>query len=147
MKERVFVDASAWISIVYRKDKYHQEAKAIYQRLLDSDVLLMVTNWVAYEALSFLKSRVGYAPALSLYEVLTDKELVWWEDVTPDIEGKAVEIFWRYEDKTWGIVDCASLIVMEIMGCQYAFGFDHHFVEAAEQYGFVLEADGLTTGS
>ena len=30
MKERVFVDASAWISIVYRKDKYHQEAKAIY---------------------------------------------------------------------------------------------------------------------
>ena len=66
MKERVFVDASAWISIVYRKDKYHQqEAKAIYQRLLDSDVLLMVTNWVAYEALSFLKSRVGYAPITS----------------------------------------------------------------------------------
>lgn len=142
MKERVFVDASAWISIMYRKDKRHQQAKAIYQRLLDSDALLVVTNWVAYEALSFLKGRAGYGPALSLYEVLTNKELVWWEDVTPEIENKAVEIFWRYKDKTWGIVDCASLIAMEITGCQHAFGFDYHFVEAAEQYGFVLEKDG-----
>jgi len=146
MKERVFVDASAWISIVCRKDKHHQVAKAIYQRLLDSDALLVVTNWAAYEALSFLKNRVGYEPTLRLYEVLTDKELVWWEDVTPEVESKAVEIFWRYKDKTWGIVDCASLIVMEIMGCQCAFGFDHHFVEAAEQYGFVLKTDDLTIG-
>ncbi|HIC94266.1 MAG TPA: PIN domain-containing protein [Anaerolineae bacterium] len=141
MKERIFVDASAWISIMYRRDKHHQEAKAIYQRLLDSDALLVVTNWAAYEALSFLKSRVGYEVALSLHEVLTDKELVWWESVTPEIESKAVDIFWRYKDKTWGIVDCASLIVMEITDCQYAFGFDRHFVEAAKQYGFILEGD------
>jgi len=54
MKERVFVDASAWISIMYRKDKHHQEARKIYQRLLDNGASLVVTNWVAYEALSFL---------------------------------------------------------------------------------------------
>jgi hypothetical protein len=27
---------------------------------------------------------------------------------------------------------------MEDLGCRYAFGFDHHFVEASRQRGFEL---------
>jgi len=99
----------------------------------------VVTNWVAYEALSFLKSRAGYGNALALRQVLDDSDLVWQESITPVVEGRAVDIFWGYEDKTWGVVDCASLIVMEMVGCRRAFGFDRHFVQATRQYGFTLE--------
>ena len=35
-------------------------------------------------------------------------------------------------DKTWGLVDCASFIVMADAGIQEAFTSDHHF----EQAGF-----------
>jgi predicted nucleic acid-binding protein len=140
VSEPVFVDASAWIAILYTKDSRHEQAEAIYRRLLDANTSLVVTNWVAYEALSFLKSRASYDAALALYQVLTDRELVWWEDVTPSVEAKAVEIFWRFEDKTWGVFDCASLVVMAMLDCRRAFGFDYHFVEMANQYGFVVEA-------
>jgi uncharacterized protein len=54
------------------------------------------------------------------------------------IEAGALELFWSYQDKDWGVVDCASLRIMEETGCQQAFVFDRHFSEASKQYGFSL---------
>ena len=48
------------------------------------------------------------------------------------------ELFWQYKDKDWGVVDCASLVVMDEGGCNQAFAFDRHFMEASQQYGFSL---------
>jgi len=141
MSDLVFVDASAWIALMHTRDVYHDEAIVIMRRLLDADDILVVTNWTAYEALSFLKGRAGYDAASALGQILEDKELVWWEPVTPEVEERALDMFWRFKDKTWGVVDCASLVVMALVGCQRAFGFDHHFVEAARQYGFVVETE------
>jgi predicted nucleic acid-binding protein len=143
MAELIFTDASAWIALIYTKDSYHQQASATYRSLVDKGCPLIVTNWVAYEALSFVRSRAGYAVTVALNQILHNQQLVWWEQVTPAIEEQAVQMFWRYEDKTWGIVDCASLVVMQLLGCQRAFGYDHHFVEAARQSGFHLLGDDL----
>lgn len=49
-----------------------------------------------------------------------------------------MEIFWRYRDKTWGVVDCSSLVVMRALEFQRAFAFDAHFVEASRQFGFTV---------
>lgn len=38
----------------------------------------------------------------------------------------------------WGVVDCASLIIMERLGCKTVFAYDRHFVEASQQRGFVV---------
>jgi len=141
MAELIFTDASAWIALIYPRDSYHQQASAIYHSLIDEGALLVVTNWVAYEALSFVRSRASYAVAVTLNQILHNRQLVWWEQVTSIIEEQAVQMFWRYEDKTWGIVDCASLVVMQLLGCQLAFGYDHHFVEAIRQSGFCLLGD------
>ena len=54
------------------------------------------------------------------------------------IEAEALELFWQYKDKDWGVVDCASLVVMDEGGCNQAFAFDRHFMEASQQYGFSL---------
>ena len=58
--------------------------------------------------------------------------------VTEDIETRALDLFFAYQDKSWGVVDCANLVVMEDLGCRQAFGFDHHFLEASRQRGFEL---------
>ena len=52
------------------------------------------------------------------------------------IEREALELFWRFQDKTWGVVDCSSLVVMEAVGSRSAFAYDEHFVEASRQFGF-----------
>jgi hypothetical protein len=33
------------------------------------------------------------------------------------------------------------LVVMQLLGCQRAFGYDHHFLEATRQSGFRLLGD------
>lgn len=138
MKEQVFVDASAWIAVWHPKDKHHKKAAKIYERLIVEQIPLIVTNWTAYEALSWVKERDGHAKMMRLRAVLENPRLVKWVPVYEVIEREALRIFYTYTDKLWGVVDCASLVVIANTGCRHAFGFDRHFVEAAGQYGLAI---------
>lgn len=71
----VFIDASAWIALYHKKDNYHQIAWKVYEQLLDEGNKFLTTNWVAYEAVSILKSRASYGAAKSLWDILGDSEL------------------------------------------------------------------------
>ena len=138
MSEPVFLDASAWIAITNRKDRYHNEALRVYRRLLRSPVSLITTTWTAYEALTIVKTRLGYGQAERLWERIQRPSIVDLIMVDDKVEAEALELFWEYKDKDWGVVDCSSLVVMERTGCRQAFAFDRHFVEASQQYGFSL---------
>lgn len=138
MIQPVFLDASAWVAITNRKDRNHNASIQIYRRLLAASTLLVTTTWTAYEALTIVKSRLGFSQAERLWERIKSRavvDLVWIDE---RIEKRALELFWRYEDKTWGVVDCSSLIVMESVGCRQVFAYDAHFVEASRQFGFAI---------
>lgn len=134
----VFVDASAWLATTNGRDQHHEAAQATLVTCFRQRIKLVTTNWTAYEALSMVKSRVGVSGTQRLWTVLTNPEWVDFVVVSQELESRALDLFWGYRDKTWGIVDCASLVVMEDLGCHHAFGFDHHFVEASRQRGFEL---------
>jgi predicted nucleic acid-binding protein len=136
MKNSTFVDASAWIATVDESDQNYERAQRIYRELLANKTPLTTTNWTAHEAIILTKSRIGYSQAFTLWERITASKLVTLVRITEEIEAVALNIFWRYRDKTWGVVDCASLVVMERMACEAAFAFDGHFKEASRQYGF-----------
>jgi len=138
MSPAVFVDASAWVAITNRKDRKHKEAVQIYRRLLESPTLLITTTWTTYEALTIVKSRLGFSQAERLWDRIKSRavvDLVWIDE---RIEERALELFWRYKDKEWGVVDCANLVVMEAIGCRQAFAYDAHFTEASRQFGFTV---------
>jgi len=48
----------------------------------------------------------------------------------------AWEVFRKFEDKDWSFTDCASYAVMERLGINKAFAFDHHF----KQFGSTLSS-------
>jgi predicted nucleic acid-binding protein len=134
----VFVDASAWIAIMSKKDGRHETAAQIYERELRKSTYLITSNLTTYEAYTKIKTEKGIEIATKLRDVIENKRLVKIERVTSDIEEEALEIFWRYHDKTWGIIDITSFVIMDRNGCNSAFAFDRHFVEAAQQKGFHL---------
>ena len=138
MRESVFVDASAWIAITNRKDRNRREAVKIFQRLLKSSTGLVTTNWTAYEALTIVKSRLGFSQAERLWERIKSRTVVELVAVDQQIEREALKLFWRYQDKAWGVVDCSSLVVMDAVDCQHVFAYDTHFTEASRQFGFTL---------
>lgn len=138
MSQPVFVDASAWVAIANRKDRNHKEAVQIFRRLLGSSTRLIATTWTAYEALTIVKSRLGFSQAERLWARIKSRSVVDLIRIDEQIESDALELFWRHKDKTWGVVDCSSLIVMEIVGCRQAFAYDGHFIEASRQFGFTV---------
>jgi predicted nucleic acid-binding protein len=54
--------------------------------------------------------------------------------VTAPIHEEAVELFRRYSDQEFSIVDCTSFVVARRRGVREVFGFDRHFATM----GFVL---------
>jgi predicted nucleic acid-binding protein len=138
MSEPVFVDASAWVAIANRKDRYHDEALRVYHHLLRSGTPLITSTWTAYEALTIVKTKLGHNQAERLWQRMLRPSVVSLIKVDEKIEAEALELFWSYQDKDWGVVDCASFQVMEEAGCRQAFAFDRHFIEASKQYGFSL---------
>ncbi|MGH2355367.1 MAG: type II toxin-antitoxin system VapC family toxin [Chloroflexota bacterium] len=136
LQSPVFVDASAWIAAANRRDGHHPEARAALEECFARRIQLVTTNWTGYEALSFVKSRAGFELAADLWALFTDPAAVHLVRLTDDIEEAALALFFRFRDKTWGVVDCASLVVMERLGCRHVLAYDRHIVEASRQYGF-----------
>lgn len=68
MSEPVFVDASAWVAITNRKDRYHDEALRVYHHLLRSGTPLITSTWTAYEALTIVKTKLGHNQAERLWQ-------------------------------------------------------------------------------
>ena len=138
MNEPVFVDDSAWLAITNRKDRNRGEAVRIFQRLLRTSSALVTTTWTAYEALTIVKFRLGFSQADRLWQRITSRTVVELVAIDEGIEREALELFWRFQDKTWGVVDCSSLVVMEAVGSRSAFAYDGHFIEASRQFGFTV---------
>ena len=55
----VFVDTSAFISLLVAEDQNHQRAAATWRDLVARDELLVTTNYVAVETCSILHKRFG----------------------------------------------------------------------------------------
>ena len=118
MSQPVFLDASAWVAVTNRKDQNHNESVQIYRRLLGSSTRLITTTWTAYEALTIVKSRLGFSQAERLWDRIKSRAVVDLVRIDQRIEKSALELFWRYEDKTWGVVECSSFVVMKSVGCR-----------------------------
>ena len=101
MSQPVFVDASAWVAIANRKDRNHKEAVQIFRRLLSSSTRLIATTWTAYEALTIVKSRLGFSQAERLWARIKSRSVVDLIRIDDQIDSDALELFWRHKDKTW----------------------------------------------
>jgi predicted nucleic acid-binding protein len=134
----VFVDASAWLAFFNRRDTHQDEARETMARLLRTSVPLVTSTWTTYEAITIIRSKLGYGRARRLWQMADNRRIAIMIRVDPDIESAALKPFWRHRDKEWGVVDCASFVIIERIGCRTVFGYDRHFVEASRQRGFTV---------
>jgi predicted nucleic acid-binding protein len=92
MSEAVFVDAFAGIAITNRKDRDRREAVRIFRRLLSTPTALLTTNWTAYEALTIIKSRLGFNQAERLWQRIRTRAVVELVALT----NKLKETLWNF---------------------------------------------------
>lgn len=126
----VFVDTSAWVALRYGRDRHHERARAILQRLQAERTGLVTTEWVLAETVTLLKARGGVDHALALGDALQAGRLGVLIESTPERRRRAWDLFVRYRNRRAGWVDCASFAVMEELGLDRYFGFDEDFASA-----------------
>lgn len=128
-RDDVFLDTSGWVALLNRSDRNHASADALW-RALGGRADVVVTDWIIAETgngLARHSSRAIITAAIRRLLASPRARLVLIEE---DILSRALDLYEARVDKSWGLVDCASMLVMRDMGIRDVFGSDRHFAQA-----------------
>lgn len=79
-------------------------------------------------------SRIARPEAVKIIEYFQTAPEVTIVSLTPSLFASALHLYTSYQDKTWGLIDCLSFVVMADQQISMALSFDRHFTQA----GFAL---------
>ena len=124
---KIFVDTAFIVALVNTNDQYHDialELSKVYE-----NALLLTTDVVMLEIGNALAKK-HKADAITIIEALRSSKEVEIVNLTPQLFERAFEMFKKYVDKQWGLVDCISFIAMKDNGVVDALTCDNHFSQA-----------------
>lgn len=131
MSERLFVDTGYVIALINQTDQHHLQALQLADLYKRSP--LITTEAVLLEIGNAL-SRIARREAVEIIHYFQSAPEMTVAPLTPQLLTDAVNLYANHQDKTWGLIDCISFIVMQNQGISTALAFDRHFVQA----GFTL---------
>ena len=135
MANEVFVDASYWIAIAYPRDRWHENARTLWNMATRDRWQLVTTNWTLYEALTALNGGFGrHDLAVALLELTRDAAVLVVD--ASSLEEEALYVFTTHSDKRWSVVDCANFVCIKDRQSEYAFAYDQDFNQAQNEFGF-----------
>jgi len=107
--KKTFVDTSYVVALINERDEYHEKANELVN-IYDNQPLI-ITDAVLLEIGNSLARNHKRKAVKVINEFLTSKDV---EIVRLDgtLFDKAFEIYKNFTDKTYGLVDCVSFVVM-----------------------------------
>jgi len=129
MPRRIFIDTSAFLALEDESDEHHKEAILFRdQELLRGNYEFITTSYILDETLTLIRRRLGILASIDFSKKVRKSQVVKVLSVSDEVEGKAVDLFEKYDDKTFSFTDCVSFAVMRDLDIQEVFAFDEHFV-------------------
>lgn len=129
MQEQIFVDTGFVVALVDERDQYHQQALELSYML--ETAYLITTDAILLEIGNRLSRPQHKQEAIQIIEQFIEAENAEIVELTPELFNEAFEIYKKYNDKKWGLVDCLSFAVMWDRGIRKVIGFDSHdFIQA-----------------
>jgi predicted nucleic acid-binding protein len=132
MRSSVFLDTSGWIALLNATDVLHEKALNHWIELMRHGNGVIVTDWIIAETGNGLSRSSKKFQFESVVRQMMDAPSVELMVIDRELIKRALSMYVQYSDKSWGLVDCASFIVMQERGVTEAFTSDRHF----EQAGF-----------
>lgn len=123
-----FVDSSAIVAVVDRRDATHEAAVAAYHDLIEQGYKLFTTNFVVAETVSLLTDGAGADVAR---QWLRDHRLTVYHADEEDERRARALVIGSHSDQGLTYVDAISLVVMERLGVADAFAVDPNFLSEA----------------
>jgi uncharacterized protein len=130
----VFADAGYWIALFNPRDQLHD--KAVIAAQVTQERPIVTSQMVLTE---FLNHYASYGEpfrqrAVQVARSLQDDAGVEIVSQTAEQFAAAFTLYAQRQDKTWGLTDCTSFLIMQERGITEALAHDEHFSQA----GFLL---------
>jgi uncharacterized protein len=126
----VFVDTCGWIAILNADDALHQQACEQLSLFGSDERTLLTTDLVVAETgngLARTKSRDSFANAVQRIMRSPNCRLI---RIDASLFDRAIKLYAQASDKSWGLVDCASFILMRDENIVETLSSDRHFLQA-----------------
>jgi len=126
----IFVDASAWIALTDKSDKYHRQSAAIYVKIKEQRKQLVTSDYVISETATRIRYDAGHADAVRFLDLvmravkLNALKIIFVDD---ELFRAATSIFRKYDDAALSFVDCTSFAVCRLIDINQSFYLDQHF--------------------
>lgn len=126
--ERFLLDTVYIQALLSPREQYHQEALRFLPRMRAA-AEVWITEAVLVEVGNALSAhnRVGAATFIQRCYATDNMHVV---PVTTALLNEAVDLYAQRQDKTWGLTDCLSFVVMRQQSLTDALTADAHFVQA-----------------
>lgn len=128
----VFLDTNGWLALLNASDALHVSAIEAWLAVGQSQNRIVLIDWVIAETgngLARAKATSRFGEAVQRVLESPRAEIVF---VDQPLLEQAIQMYHQHADKSWGLVDCVSFLVMRNRGITDAFTCDRHF----EQAGF-----------
>ncbi len=129
MQNKLFIDTAFVAALINKKDQYHKQALVLSKKY--ENVLMVSTDVVLFEIGNALAKNYK-KEAVKIIQIFCSSDEITVVKLNPALFKKAFDIYKRYDDKGWGMVDCLSFVVMRENNITDVLTCDKHF----EQAGF-----------
>lgn len=123
----IFLDTSFVVAWVNPNDFLHERALTLLDRYYDEPWL--TTDCVLLEIGNSLSRHFRNEAAEVIETILSDEDATI-VSMDTDLFSRAFNLYRSRTDKTWGLIDCVSFIVMQDHQCLDALTNDVHFIQA-----------------
>jgi hypothetical protein len=127
-RERFFLDTAFVQALLNRRDQYHSQARSFLPRVQNA-AEVWITEAILVEIGNAL-SGFDRTAAAQFIQQCYHTDNVHVVSIDTPLLARAVQLYKGRPDKTWGLTDCISFLVMEAQGLTDAVTADEHFVQA-----------------
>lgn len=128
----LFLDTSFAIALAASTDRHHARAQDLATQLERDKTRLVTTAAVLLEIGNALARPRYRSAAVALLAALESDPQVEVIPLSPSLYRRGFDLYRQRSDKSWGLTDCISFVVMSERSLGEALSADEHF----EQAGF-----------
>ena len=127
-KDRLFLDTIFIQAILNPRDPYYRQARPLISRVRNANEVWL-TEAILMEVGNALSSY-NRGEAAGFIKQCYQTENMRVANVTAELFQRGLSLYESRLDKSWGLVDCISFVVMEREGLINAVTADRHFIQA-----------------
>jgi predicted nucleic acid-binding protein len=128
--DEVFLDTSYALALSASTDQFHARALRLAEEVDAARAQLVTTRGVLLEIGNALSRQRYRAAATILLQALERDPSILVLPLSEELYARALQLYCARPDKEWGLIDCASFVVMSQRGVAKALTADEHFNQA-----------------